>query len=87
MVRFHGGMPRLDPDRYVEITVQPELGRIGWYSVTLAIHDEENDIEIEVMGETMTSKGAMQRAAELAQRRRIEDVIWRHQPYGRTTTI
>lgn len=85
MVRFHDCMPRSTPNRYVEITAQPEPNRTGWYSVTLSTHDEaKTDIEIEVSGEAMTLDGAKSRATELARHRKIEDVIWRHQSCCRT---
>jgi hypothetical protein len=75
MARFHDGMTRLGLHRYVEITAKPKPDQTGWYSVTLAIRDEEKDTEIEVMDESMTLNGAKSRASELALHHRIEDVV------------
>jgi hypothetical protein len=79
MVKFHTGMPRHQPDRYIAITNEPHPSKADWWIVSLAVHDGDGpgrSITIENPdGEEMTPGGAKSRAADLAQWKGIEDVI------------
>jgi hypothetical protein len=76
MATFHTGMPRQVPDRYISITNVPHPSKPGWWMVSLAIHDGEDEIVIETPHEeAMTPEGAKSRATELARSKGIQDVI------------
>jgi hypothetical protein len=73
-VKFHVGMPRHSPDRYVAVTMKPHPLRSDWRVVTLTTHTE-GGIVIVSTDETMTVDGAKSRAEQLATFRRIGDVV------------
>jgi Glyoxalase superfamily protein len=76
-VMIHQGLPREALDRYIELTHRPHPTRVGWWDVTLAVHDGDAEIDLEVMGEAMKPAGAKVRAKMLAHSKGMADVVIR----------